>query len=77
MISKLPSLQYGTVVQNMGKVLVATISIDKTDGMNMTLTPQSDEQTYYQEKMVTGVLTIINGVLHIMCAWLSVLDRHA
>ncbi|ODM93038.1 hypothetical protein Ocin01_13638 [Orchesella cincta] len=70
LINNLPSPDYTSKVRNIARVLVATVSEDK----KINLISQSPEQTYFEEKITTGCLTFVNGLLHLCCAWLTILD---
>lgn len=61
MISNLPGPDYGPVIGNMGRVIVAAFNNEDPDQMQMT--PQSVEQTYYQEKIATGVSMLLSQAL--------------
>jgi len=52
LINNLPSPDYTVKVRNIARVLTAAIS----DEEHVTLLSQSSEQTYFEEKVTTGVI---------------------
>lgn len=76
MIANLPRPHIMPIITNIGKVFIAAFRGGYSEGFQLNV--PSHHETFYHEKLITASLTIINGTLHVLCSWLSILDyRHS